>query len=48
MMYVWVYLQDETPDDTLIVELKEPKTVTNIRLYENFDEGISLNVKSLV
>ena len=48
MMYMWVYLQDETPDDTLIVELKEPKTVTKIRLYENFDEGISLNVKSLV
>ena len=38
MMYVWVYLQDETPDDTLIVVLKEPKTVTNI----------SFNVKSLV
>ena len=48
MIYVWVYLQDETPDDTLIVLLKEPKTVTNIRLYENFDEGISFNVKSLV
>ena len=47
-MYVQVYLQDETSDDTPIVVPKEPKTVTNGRLYENFDKGISLDVRSLV
>ena len=47
MMYVWVYLQDETPDDTLIVVLKEPKTVTNIRLYENLWRRNQLHCKKL-
>ena len=32
----------------IIVVPEEPKTVTNSRLYKNFDERISFNVRGLV